>query len=903
MNLQKFTIKAQEVVKAATEMAASRNHQGIEPPHLMQAFLADTNGIVMSMLTRLGASIDLLNAKTEQALDKLPVVTGSSVSGQYVGADAKKVFDRALAESEQLGDEYVASEHLLIALAASKDPIGDALRDQGVTKDAILGILKDVRGSQKVTDQHAESRYQALERYTRNLNDLASKGKIDPVIGRDDEIRRVLQILSRRTKNNPILIGEPGVGKTAIAEGLAIRIVSGDVPDGLKDKTILALDMGSLIAGAKYRGEFEDRLKAVVREIVESDGRIVLFIDEIHTLVGAGAAEGAMDAANILKPALARGELRAIGATTLDEYRKYLEKDKALERRFQNVVVDEPSVEDSISILRGIKERYEVHHGVRITDGALVSAAELSHRYITDRFLPDKAIDLIDESAARLRIEIDSMPEELDQLERQIRQLEIEREAVKREKDDSKMALLKEQFANLDEKRTELKARWSQEKEMIQTIQQAKEDIENLRTEAEQLERRGEYGEVAELRYGKIPKLEELVTETKHKLDDVQKGGALLKEEIDSEDIAAIVSRWTGIPVSRMMESERAKLLRLEDSLEKRVVGQPEALAAVANAVRRGRAGLQEETRPIGSFIFLGSTGVGKTELAKALAEFLFNDENAMVRIDMSEYQERHTVSRLVGAPPGYVGYEEGGQLSEQVRRKPYSVVLLDEIEKAHPEVFNILLQVLDDGRLTDNQGRVVDFKNTIIIMTSNLGSEVIQARLDVASEGGLSQDEETKLNEELMALLKQRLRPEFLNRIDEIVTFHPLGRKEIRRIVDIQFERVRKLALQSNMIEVDLTDAARDRLAEIGFDPVFGARPLKRVIQREITNKLAEEVLSGWIEPGETIRIDSDGKGEGFTFETIAVEAGAEEEAEPENAGSEAMTDTGDFPTPRAEA
>ncbi|HAY35642.1 MAG: ATP-dependent chaperone ClpB [Bacteroidetes Order II. Incertae sedis bacterium] len=870
MNLQKFTIKAQEVVKTASEMAASRNHQGVEPAHLLNAFLADSSGIVVTMLNKLEASIDLLMAKTEQSMDKLPKVTGASVSGQYVGSDAKKVFDRALAEAQQLQDEYVASEHLLIALASSNEDIGIALQSQGVTKDRILGILKDVRGSEKVTDQHAESRYQALERYTRNLNDLASKGKIDPVIGRDLEIRRVLQILSRRTKNNPILVGEPGVGKTAIAEGLAIRIVQGDVPEGLKDKRILSLDMGSLIAGAKYRGEFEDRLKAVVKGIVESDGQIVLFIDEIHTLVGAGAAEGAMDAANILKPALARGELRAIGATTLDEYRKYLEKDKALERRFQLIVVGEPSVEDTISILRGIKERYEVHHGVRITDGALVSAAELSNRYITDRFLPDKAIDLIDESAARLRIEIDSMPEELDQLERQIRQLEIEREAVKREKDKQKLASIKEQFANLDEKRTELKARWNQEKGLILTMQQAKEEIENLRLEAEQLERSGAYGEVAELRYGKIPKLEEVITETRQKLDEIQMGGALLSEEIDSEDIADIVARWTGIPVSRMLESERAKLLRLEESLEKRVVGQPEALAAVANAVRRGRAGLQEETRPIGSFIFLGSTGVGKTELAKALAEFLFNDENAMVRIDMSEYQERHTVSRLVGAPPGYVGYEEGGQLSEQVRRKPYSVVLLDEIEKAHPEVFNILLQMLDDGRLTDNQGKVVDFKNTIIIMTSNLGSEIIQSRID-ALDGDVTTDDEAKLQTELLDLLKQRLRPEFLNRIDEIVTFHPLGRKEIRRIVDIQFENVRRLALVSNQIEVDLTSKARDYVSEIGFDPVFGARPLKRVIQKEITNKLAEEILSGWIEPGDIIKIDVAAKGEGLLFETTS--------------------------------
>jgi ATP-dependent Clp protease ATP-binding subunit ClpB len=870
MNLQNFTIKAQEAVKTASEIAASHNHQGVEPAHLLKAFLADASGIVMTMLSKLEASTEVLTAKTDKALDKLPLVTGSSVSGQYVGTEAKKVFDRALAEAKQLKDEYVASEHLLIGLAASKGDVGDALREAGVTKEKILAILKDVRGSQTVTDQHAESRYQALERYTRNLNDLAGKGKIDPVIGRDDEIRRVLQILSRRTKNNPILVGEPGVGKTAIAEGLAIRIVQGDVPEGLKGKKILALDMGALIAGAKYRGEFEDRLKAVVREIVDSEGQIVLFIDEIHTLVGAGAAEGAMDAANILKPALARGELRAIGATTLDEYRKYLEKDKALERRFQLVLVAEPSVEDTISILRGIKERYEVHHGVRITDGALVSAAELSHRYITDRFLPDKAIDLIDESAARLRIEIDSMPEELDQLERQIRQLEIEREGVKREKDEQKLGQIAEQFANLDEKRTALRARWQQEKELIQTIRQAKEDIENLRLEAEKLERSGNYGEVAELRYGRIPELEETISATTRKLEEVQQNGALLSEEIDSEDIAAIVSRWTGIPVSRMLESERTKLLRLEETLEQRVVGQPEALAAVANAVRRGRAGLQEETRPIGSFIFLGSTGVGKTELAKALAEFLFNDENAMVRIDMSEYQERHTVSRLVGAPPGYVGYEEGGQLSEQVRRKPYSVVLLDEIEKAHPEVFNILLQVLDDGRLTDNKGRVIDFKNSIIIMTSNLGSELIQARMDEL-KGEMNEQDESLLQDELMGLLKQRLRPEFLNRIDEIVTFHPLGKKEIRRIVDIQFEKVRRLAMSSNYLEVELSDAAKEFLADSGYDPVFGARPLKRVVQREITNKLAEEVLSGWIEPGDTIKIDMAPNKEGLVFETVS--------------------------------
>ncbi len=867
MNLQKFTVKAQEIVKAATEVAAARNHQGVEPPHLMRAFLDEPGGIVVSILEKLGATTELLARRTDAALEKLPVVTGASVSGQYIGNDAKKVFDRALAEAGQLKDDFVASEHLLIGLSASKDPIGDALRDAGVNKDAILRILKDVRGSQRVTDQHAESRYQALERYTKDLNDLAEKGRIDPVIGRDDEIRRILQILSRRTKNNPVLVGEPGVGKTAIAEGLAIRIVSGDVPDGLKNKRILALDMGSLIAGAKYRGEFEDRLKAVVKEVVDAEGQIVLFIDEIHTLVGAGAGEGAMDAANILKPALARGELRAIGATTLDEYKKYLEKDKALERRFQVVVVDEPSVEDTISILRGIKERYEVHHGVRITDGALVSAAELSHRYISDRFLPDKAIDLIDEAAARLRIEIDSMPEELDQLERQIRQLEIEREAVKREKDDSKLSQIAEQLANLEERSVELKARWKKEKELIGAIRETKEHMDELRVEAERLEREGKYGEVAELRYGRIPKLEELVDENKALLQAAQDQGALLKEEVDSEDIAGIISRWTGIPVSRMLESERAKLLRMEEELAKRVVGQAEAVSAVSNAVRRGRAGLQEETRPIGSFIFLGTTGVGKTELAKALARFLFNDDNAMVRIDMSEYQERHAVSRLVGAPPGYVGYEEGGQLTEAVRRHPYSVVLLDEIEKAHPEVFNILLQVLDDGRLTDNQGRVADFKNTIIIMTSNLGSEVIQNRMDAAGDDWSDASEE-QLRTELMTVLRQRLRPEFLNRIDEIVMFHPLGRDEIRRIVDIQFEDVRRLARKSNNIEVELSDAARDHLAGIGFDPVFGARPLKRVIQREITNKLAEELLSGWIEPDETIRIDV--SGDGLSFETV---------------------------------
>ena len=870
MNLQKFTVKAQEAVQKATEIAASANHQGVEPPHLLKAFLGDPNSIVMSILGRLGANADYLGTKADDAMAKLPVVTGASVSGQYVGETLKKVFDRALAEAELLGDEYVSSEHLLVGLAESKGDVGQAMRDQGVAKEAILNVLKDVRGGQRATDQYAESRYEALKRYARDLNELARKGKVDPVIGRDEEIRRVLQILSRRTKNNPVLVGEPGVGKTAIAEGLAIRIVQGDVPENLKNKKILALDMGALIAGAKYRGEFEDRLKAVVKEVSESDGQMILFIDEIHTLVGAGAAEGAMDAANILKPALARGELRAIGATTLDEYRKYMEKDKALERRFQTVLVDEPSVEDTISILRGIKDKYEVHHGVRVQDSALVAAAELSSRYITARFLPDKAIDLIDEAAARLRIEIDSMPEDLDRLERQIRQLEIEREAVKREGDDAKLDQIAEQMANLDEERQALRARWQQEKELIQRIQKAKEEIEEARVEAEELERQGEYGQVAEIRYGRIPKLEEEVETANAELEKVQEHGSLLKEEVDDEDIAEIVGRWTGIPVSRMLESERMKLLRIEDELKKRVVGQEEAVEAVANAVRRGRAGLQEASRPIGSFIFLGTTGVGKTELAKALAQFLFNDEAAMVRIDMSEYQERHTVSRLVGAPPGYVGYEEGGQLTEAVRRRPYSVVLLDEIEKAHPEVFNTLLQVLDDGRLTDNKGRIADFTNTIVIMTSNLGSEIIQQRMD-ALDGELTEQAEEHLRAELMNLLKTRLRPEFLNRVDEIVMFRPLGREQIREIVEIQFGLTERVAEKNHALTLVLTDAAKDWLAERGFDPVFGARPLKRVLQRQIANKLAEEILSGWIEDGETVRIDLAEDESGLTFETIA--------------------------------
>ncbi|MDQ7039674.1 MAG: ATP-dependent chaperone ClpB [Rhodothermus sp.] len=870
MNLQKFTVKAQEAVQRALEIAAQQNHQAIEPPHLLKALLSDPQGTAVSILKRLGASLELLNTKTDQALAKLPVVHGASVSGQYLGNELKKVFDRALAEASLLKDEYVSTEHLLIALAESQTDIGQALREQGVTKEKILNVLKDVRGAQRVTDPHAEERYEALQRYGRDLTELARKGKLDPVIGRDEEIRRVLQILSRRMKNNPVLVGEAGVGKTAIVEGLALRIVQGDVPESLKDRRIVALDMGALLAGAKYRGEFEERLKAVVREAAASEGQVILFIDELHTVVGAGAAEGAVDAANILKPALARGEIRVIGATTLDEYRKYIEKDKALERRFQPVLVEEPSVEDTISILRGIKERYEVHHGVRITDSALIAAAELSHRYITDRHLPDKAIDLIDEAAARLRIEIDSMPEELDQLERQIRQLEIEREAVKRDNDQEKLKAINEQLANLEEQRRALRARWQQEKELIQRIRQLKEAIEQLRIESEQLERQGEYGRVAEIRYGRIPELEKQLKEAQQQLEAVQKEGALLKEEVTAEDIAEIVARWTGIPVAKLLESEREKLLRLEEELSRRVVGQPEAISAVANAVRRGRAGLQEPNRPIGSFIFLGSTGVGKTELAKALAEALFNDEHAMIRIDMSEYQERHSVSRLIGAPPGYVGYEEGGQLTEAVRRRPYSVILLDEIEKAHPEVFNILLQVLDDGRLTDNKGRTADFRNTIIIMTSNLGSELIRERID-AYGGEVPPEVYERMREEILQLLRQRLRPEFLNRIDEIIVFRPLGHEEIRKIVEIQFARIQQLAARSHKLKLELTDAAKDWLAERGFDPVFGARPLKRVMQREITNKLAEEILSGFFTDGDTVRIDVAPDGSGLIFEKIA--------------------------------
>jgi ATP-dependent Clp protease ATP-binding subunit ClpB len=892
MNLQKFTVKAQEAVQAATEAASSHNHQGVEPAHLLNALLFDTDGITTSILRRLGASLDVLRQRADTELEKLPKVTGASVSGQYLGEELKKVFDRARAEADLMNDEYVSTEHLLIGLVESTDAVGQALRDQGASKQQVRDILEDVRGGQSADDPHAESRYEALDRFARDLNEMARKGKIDPVIGRDPEIRRVLQILSRRTKNNPVLVGEAGVGKTAIAEGIATRIVQGDVPESMKSKRIVALDMGALVAGAKYRGEFEDRLKAVVKEVSESDGELILFIDELHTLIGAGAAEGAMDAANILKPALARGELRAIGATTLDEY-KHIEDDRALERRFQKVVVDEPTVDDTVSILRGLKERYEVHHGVRIQDSAIVSAADLSHRYITDRQLPDKAIDLIDEAAARLRIEIDSMPADLDQLDRQIRQLEIEREAIKREEDMAKLEEINHQIASLEDERDALKTRWKEEKDLIQTARRAKEKIDELKVEAENLEREGRYDRVAEIRYGEIPDLEKEAEEANRELREVQEDGALLKEEVDGEDIAEIVSNWTGIPVSRMMESERQKLIRMEEELSKRVIGQPEAIQVVSDAVRRGRTGLQEERRPIGSFLFLGTTGVGKTELAKTLAEFLFNDEDAMVRIDMSEYQEKHTASRLIGAAPGYVGYEEGGQLTEAVRRKPYSVVLLDEIEKAHPEIFNVLLQVLDDGRLTDNQGRTVDFTNTIIIMTSNMGSEVITQKMDAVDGGYLSDLERQELEEQLLKMLRKRLRPEFLNRIDEVVTFRSLSRTHIRQIVELQFQRIQRIAKRSHNLTLTLSDAAKDWLADRGFDPAFGARPLKRVVQRQVSNELSKELLDGHIEDGDTVRIDLAADETGLTFASVrpteaeAADVEAAEAAEPGGDGA----------------
>ena len=857
-NFNKLTVKAQEVVQSAIEIAQNYNNQIVEPEHILAAVVQETSNIAETIIKKTGGNFNAVKLKIIQLLETLPKVSGTSLGNQQMSQNLTKVFDTASEEARNLKDDYVSTEHILLALSNDNGKTGQLLRDNGITHKDILKALKDIRGTQRVTSQNPEDTYQSLEKYGRDLNELAKQGKLDPVIGRDEEIRRVLQVLSRRTKNNPVLIGEPGVGKTAIAEGIAHRIVSGDVPENLKSKRIVALDMGSLIAGTQFRGQFEERLKAVIKEVQESNGEIILFIDELHTLVGAGATQGAMDAANILKPALARGELHAIGATTLDEYKKHIEKDAALERRFQPVLVGEPSEEDTISILRGLKEKYEVHHGVRITDGAIVAAAQLSERYITDRFLPDKAIDLIDEAASKLRIEIDSMPEELDTLERKVKQLEIEREALKREKDEASAKRLEEleyELSGLNEERTKLRFHWEMEKEKIQKIRTMKSEIENLKLEADKYEREGDLGKVAEIRYGRIVNIEKQLKEETKNLAEAQKNKKMLKEEVDAEDIAEIVSKWTGIPVSKMLESERGKLLRLEDELHRRVIGQEEAVSAVANAIRRSRSGLQDANRPIGSFIFLGTTGVGKTELARALAEILFDDERAMIRIDMSEYMEKFSVSRLIGAPPGYVGYEEGGQLTEAVRRRPYSVVLLDEIEKAHADVFNVLLQVLDDGRLTDNQGRTVNFKNTIIIMTSNLGSHLIQDRLESFNEDNV----ETfmgELRQQLHELLRRTIRPEFLNRIDEIVLFKPLSRLEIRKIVDIQLERVQKM-LKDKEIILNVSDEAKDWLAQLGYDVTYGARPLKRVIQKYLINPLSQELLAGNFVDGDTINVN----------------------------------------------
>lgn len=842
MNFNKFTIKAQEAVQKAIELAQNMNHQAVEPAHVLKALLSDSENVTINILKKLGVNVPGLQEKLENYIKTFPIVKGASVSGQYLSNNSKGVFDKAQNEADEMGDEYISSEHILLGILLTPSETSTLLKDQGVKKSQILKILKEVRGSQRVDDPNAESRYDALNKYARNLNELAEKNKLDPVIGRDQEIRRVMQILSRRTKNNPVLIGEPGVGKTAIAEGMALRIVRGDVPESLKTKQIVALDMGALVAGTKFRGEFEERLKAVVKEVIDSDGELILFIDEIHTLVGAGAAEGSMDAANILKPSLARGELHAIGATTLTEYRKYIEKDKALERRLQTVYVGEPSVEDTVSILRGLQERYEVHHGVRITDAAIVAAAELSHRYISDRFLPDKAIDLIDEAASRLRLQIDSMPEELDSIERQIRQLEIEREALKREKDEAKLKSNEKELADLEEKRKSMRAQWDLEKGLIQKTREMKQAIETARMQSDKAEREGHYEKVAELRYGTITQLEKDLEKTKAELDEIQQGRSLLKEQVETEEIADIVSKWTGIPVKKMLSSERQKLLMLEEELHKRVIGQDQAIQAVSDAVRRARAGLQDENRPIGSFMFLGSTGVGKTELARSLADFLFNDEDAMVRIDMSEYMEKHSVSRLIGAPPGYVGYDEGGQLTEAVRRKPYSVVLLDEIEKAHPDTFNVLLQVLDDGRLTDNKGVTVDFTNTIIIMTSNIGSHLISEQLEKTA-GVMDDEMYSSLQSKLLEQLRRAIRPEFLNRIDDIVIFHPLDQNHIRSIVDIQLRRVEAMLLK-NKVSLSVSDKVKDWLAVRGYDPVYGARPLKRLIQSQIVNQLAKHLI-----------------------------------------------------------
>ncbi len=852
MRLDKFTVKAQEAVMAAQDEAGRRGQQQVDAEHLLFSLLRQPEGVVPPILKRLGADLRALEGNIISELERMPKVSGAGQVGQvYVTPRLNKMLDRAAREMDGLKDEYVSTEHLLLAMAEDDGAAGRLLKEAGAKRDSILAALKEIRGSERVTDQNPEGKYEALAKYGRDLTDLARKGKLDPVIGRNEEVRRVIQVLSRRTKNNPVLIGEPGVGKTAIVEGLAQRIIAGDVPEGLKEKRVVALDMGALIAGAKFRGEFEDRLKAVLKAVEESQGKIVIFIDEMHTLVGAGAAEGAVDASNMLKPALARGELRCVGATTIDEYRKHIEKDPALERRFQPVMVQEPDVDDTISILRGLKERYEVHHGVRIKDSALIAAAMLSSRYITDRFLPDKAIDLIDEAASKLRMEIDSMPTELDELDRTIRRLQIERQAVKKEKDQAsreRLSGIEKEISGLSEKRSGLHARWMNEKEAIKQIRGLKEKLEQAKADAERAEREGNLGRAAELRYGTIVELNKGLQGQNEALASLQAQGSLLKEEVDDEDIAQIVSKWTGVPVSKMLEGEAAKLTKMEDRLGERIVGQEEAVQAVSDAVRRARAGIQDPNRPIGSFIFLGPTGVGKTELARALAEFLFDDEKAMVRIDMSEYQEKHTVSRLIGAPPGYVGFEEGGQLTEAVRRRPYSVILFDEIEKAHPEVFNVLLQLLEDGRLTDGHGRTVDCKNTVVIMTSNIGSQVIQ---------------DAKTEDEMRGLVSEALKihfkPEFLNRIDDIIIFHPLSEEQLKRIVDIQLKLLQR-HIARKKLNIVLTPAAREMLVTMGYDPAYGARPLKRTIQREILNPLAMKILEGQFKEGDTVQADVEG-------------------------------------------
>ena len=853
MNLNNFTIKAQEAIAQSQQQAFNNQNPNIETEHLLKALLTEDDSAIEFLLKKNNVNVNFVESKIDESIKKLPKAQ-SGEPAQMVSRDMNTVMLKAASNLKAFGDEFVSVEHLLLAVIQGNDNTAKILKDAGLTEKGLTAAIKDLRKGSTISSQTQETQTNSLNKYAKNLNEMARAGKLDPVIGRDEEIRRTLHILSRRSKNNPILVGEPGVGKTAIAEGLAMRIVNGDVPENLKSKVIYALDMGQLIAGAKYKGEFEERLKSVVKEVTSSDGQIILFIDEIHTLVGAGGGDGAMDAANILKPALARGELRAVGATTLNEYQKFFEKDKALERRFQKVLIDEPSVEDAVSILRGLKDRYETYHHVLIKDEAIIAAVELSHRYITDRFLPDKAIDLIDESAAKLRLEMNSMPEELDKLERQIRQLEIEREAIKRENDEAKLKELNTEIANLSVERDTFKAKWQQEKEVVEKIQTAKSEIENLKLAAEKAEREGEYGKVAEIRYGKVQEQQKIIDEQTKQLDNISEK-RLLKEEVDAEDIAESIAKATGIPVMKMLQSEREKLLSLEDELHKRVVGQEEAIEAVSDAIRRSRAGLQDPKKPIGSFIFLGTTGVGKTELAKALADYLFDDDGMMTRIDMSEYQEKHSVSRLVGAPPGYVGYDEGGQLTEAVRRKPYSVVLLDEIEKAHPDVFNILLQVLDDGRLTDNKGRVVNFKNTIIIMTSNMGSQVIQDNFEKITEKNREElVESTKA--EVISLLRQTIRPEFLNRIDEIIMFQPLMKDEIKGIITIQLEQLKALVAQSG-IQLVFSNYTLDYLAENGYDPQFGARPLKRLIQKEIVNQLSKRILAGDIDKTKPVLVD----------------------------------------------